>query len=56
MNTYEVLLIARSEKRIPIAPEDEEAALNLPLELYHYGDLIEFINEEVTDVDAVLAE
>lgn len=56
MNTYEVLLIARSEKRIPISAEDEEAALNLVLDMYHYGDLIEFINEDVTDVDAVLTE
>jgi len=56
MNTYEVLLIASSEKRIPISAEDEEAALNLALDMYHYGDLIEFINEDVTDVDAVLTD
>jgi len=56
MNTYEVLLIARSEKRIPIPAKDEESALNLALDMYHYSDLIEFINEDVTDVDAVLAE
>ena len=56
MKNHEVLLIARSEKRIPIPAEDEESALNLALDMYHYSDLIEFINEDVTDVDAVLAE
>lgn len=56
MRNYEILLMARSEKQIPIRAEDAESARNLALELYHYGDSIHFENEDVTEVEAILAE
>lgn len=56
MNTYEVLLIARSEKRIRIRAEDGDAALDRARELWERTEMIRFTNGDVTDMDAVLTD
>jgi len=56
MKNHEVLLIARSEKRIPVRAEDGEEAVTKALELWEKTDQIRFTNEDVTDVGAILSE
>ena len=51
METYDVILIARSEKRIPIDADNPDAAMDLALALAEFG-CVEFVNEEVVDVSA----
>lgn len=50
MNQYEMTLVAISEKRAKIYAESPEEAAELLEKVYHKTNILDFTNEDVTDI------